>query len=427
MTRLPQRFVVLIAFTLFGLVDTARSWAKPSDFVLLCFEETQSSSQRAWLARELRELQADGWIVRQVDAAREPHLVTRWQVDRWPTWVVLKHGKEVDRIVQPTARGEAAQRIAALDHREDQRPSTANDPMQATVRIRVEDAQHISFGTGTIIDQHGDEALVLTCGHLFRDVQSGTQIQIEAQWDGRWQSMAGHVVDFQCQETDIGLVSFRPGRTVPVARLLPRGVTPQEMERVASFGCDGGAEPSRRDSHITKLNRYLGPANIEVAKAPVQGRSGGGLFNARGELIGVCYAADAERDEGLYSGPQVVYEQLARLGLTRLYEDAPNSFAAHSSASQPSAATAARGALASSPVDSFPDTRPLGSWRDALPTAAAAAAQSASRAPSSTSTIRAIVRGPDGREQTIDIPNASPELVRTLQANASANSMTAQR
>ena len=27
---------------------------------------------------------------------------------------------------------------------------------------------------------------------------------------------------------------------------------------------------------LTKLNRYLGPANVETAGAPVQGRSGGG-------------------------------------------------------------------------------------------------------------------------------------------------------
>ena len=38
----------------------------------------------------------------------------------------------------------------------------------ATVRLRVHDGRGYGAGTGTIIDVHGDEALVLTCGHLFR-------------------------------------------------------------------------------------------------------------------------------------------------------------------------------------------------------------------------------------------------------------------
>jgi hypothetical protein len=84
------------------------------------------------------------------------------------------------------------------------------------------------------------------------------------------------------------------------------------------MGCDHGQAPSRRDSQVTKLNRYLGSANIETAGAPVQGRSGGGLFNRRGELVGVCFAADTELDEGLYCGIPVVHEQLRKLGLLKL-------------------------------------------------------------------------------------------------------------
>ena len=41
--------------------------------------------------------------------------------------------------------------------------------LAATVRLRVEDAQGRSFGTGTIIDARSGEALVITCGHLFRE------------------------------------------------------------------------------------------------------------------------------------------------------------------------------------------------------------------------------------------------------------------
>jgi hypothetical protein len=68
------------------------------------------------------------------------------------------------------------------------------------------------------------------------------------------------------------------------------------------------------------MNRYLGAPNIETSGAPVQGRSGGGLFNDQGELVGVCYAADGQLDEGLYCGTEVLYEQISKLGLERLIE-----------------------------------------------------------------------------------------------------------
>ena len=51
------------------------------------------------------------------------------------------------------------------------------------------------------------------------------------------------------------------------------------------------------------------------------GRSGGGLFNARGELIGVCSAADPEIDEGLYAALPRVYYEMDRNGLSFVYQD----------------------------------------------------------------------------------------------------------
>jgi hypothetical protein len=287
----------------------------------------------------------------------DPDIARRWRVTSWPTTVITRNGREVDRLagavpyeklisrlreatqtplpnrqeipsLSPIVRGQSptASPSQAISPAHTQSMSltpstaTASDPQGATVRIRIEDANSIAFGTGTIIDQHGDEALILTCGHLFRDWNAHTNLTIECFVGGMSKSLSGSVVDYKMDGTDIGLISFRPGRPVPTARLLPRGESVRESQNVFSYGCDLGAEPSRRDSRITKLNRYLGPANVEVAGAPVQGRSGGGLFNDRGELVGVCYAADKEYDEGLYSGPDVVYEQLSKLKLTHLYE-----------------------------------------------------------------------------------------------------------
>jgi hypothetical protein len=47
------------------------------------------------------------------------------------------------------------------------------------------------------------------------------------------------------------------------------------------------------------------------------------LFTQAGELIGICFAADQELDEGLYAGLEVIHEQVAKLGLESLLQPAP--------------------------------------------------------------------------------------------------------
>jgi hypothetical protein len=295
------------------------------------------------------------------------------------------------------------------------------------VRIKIDDGHSTSFGSGTIIDQHGEEALVLTCGHLFRDLNQRAIMTVDVPIEGRLVTMPATVVDYRCDETDIGLIAFRPGHPVTVASLLPRGVALKEQDSVSSFGCDHGADPTRRDSYISKLNRYVGPSNVEVANAPVQGRSGGGLFNDKGQLIGVCYAADSELNEGLYSGPEVVYQQLARLGLSRLYhrESQPASNALVASQSQlPSSPASPGQASVPAAVDPFPDRSMGDDWKAAIGQAAQATRATAINSIASAMrdhqgvTLTAIVRAADGQEQRITIPSPSPALLQALQSHS---------
>jgi hypothetical protein len=161
-----------------------------------------------------------------------------------------------------------------------------------------------------------------------------------------------------------------------------------EGDAVYSWGCDHGNNPSRRDSRITKLNRYLGAPNVEVYGAPVQGRSGGGLFNSRGELIGVCYAADNELNEGLYNAPEVVYQQLMRLGLNRLFTH-PEEGAANLAAAGKSPAVN----MPSNPMT--PPSRPI------------------PPAPKLT-----VMLEENGQSRRWEISNPTPELVQSLQNQA---------
>lgn len=192
--------------------------------------------------------------------------------------------------------------------------------MSATVRIRIRYPKSESIGTGTIIETVGDQALILTCGHLFRKEEPTHPVVVELFQSGKTIRSPGTVVEFRDDGVDLGLIKFRQSIPLTKARIRPKSEPLQELEPVFSIGCDLGSAPLRRDSVIAKLNRYVGCPNIEIAGAPIQGRSGGGLFDAQGRLAGVCFAADDELDEGLFVGLEAVYAQLAKYHLNRLFE-----------------------------------------------------------------------------------------------------------
>src|SRR6185503_7248482 len=93
----------------------------------------------------------------------------------------------------------------------------------------------------------------------------------------------------------------------------------QRGDRVVSIGCSNGQDPTALASRITTLDRYQGGPNIETTGAPVEGRSGGGLFNQDGQLIGICFAADKEGNEGLYAALKAIHDELNVRGLSDVY------------------------------------------------------------------------------------------------------------
>ena len=191
--------------------------------------------------------------------------------------------------------------------------------MAATVRLKVEDETGFGFGTGTIIDTHDDEALVVTCGHLFRESQGKGTISVDLFAAAGAPSIAGQLIAYDLTR-DIALVSIRPGMKV-TPMTVASGLAPVvPRESVFSIGCDKGGEPSVRDSQVTGVNKFRGPPNVTVAGQPVDGRSGGGLFSEQGELIGICNAANPADDEGLYAALGSIHWQLDQIGQTQLYK-----------------------------------------------------------------------------------------------------------
>jgi len=195
--------------------------------------------------------------------------------------------------------------------------------LAATVRLKVDDPDGRSFGTGTIIDAHGTEALVVTCGHIFRDSRGQGHIQVDLFAGAAPRTVPGVLISYDLQR-DIALVSIVPGVSLNPVSVAPAGIAFRPGDSVFSIGCDHGADPTVRESRIASVDKYLGPPNIEVDDEPVNGRSGGGLFTADGLLIGICNLADPADHEGIYASLPSIHWELDRIGQRRVYAGNPN-------------------------------------------------------------------------------------------------------
>ena len=189
----------------------------------------------------------------------------------------------------------------------------------ATVRIRIEDADGHSCGTGTIIDSRQGDALILTCGHVFRDSKGQGKIEVDLFGPTPATRVPARLITYDLKR-DIGLITIRAPGPIAVARVAPLDYVLQPGQTVASVGCNNGDAPTVQHSRITNLNRFLGPPNIQVAGQPVVGRSGGGLFSADGRVIGVCNAADPSDREGLFAGLASIQAALDDTKLTYVYK-----------------------------------------------------------------------------------------------------------
>lgn len=343
-------------------------------------------------------LEAEGFDVRRVDGDRQRQIAAQYRVDRYPTFVLLSGGREVQRFVgvrgyaevramllqagarpagvaagvvaagrsgvapatfatpvagmSPSGRAEANFDVGSdlgpvpevtipgvntktvapapqpLANRATQGPDAAR-LLSAGVRIKVADGGGSSFGTGTIIDARQGQGLVLTCAHLFRnDANPGApvgQISVEifeptAGGVRVVERVAGEVLSTDA-ERDVALVTIRLRSSVQPARVAASSTTAVRGAAVWSVGCDHGADPTVRTGRILTTDRYQSPPSLTATGAPVVGRSGGGLFNEQGELVGVCFGASEPDDEGFYAKLSSIHGELDKLGLTAIYRE----------------------------------------------------------------------------------------------------------
>lgn len=199
-------------------------------------------------------------------------------------------------------------------------PVTEEELLACTVRIRVQDESGRSSGTGTIIDARRGWALVLTCGHLFRDAKEEGTIEIERFVGGQVQTTKGILRSYNL-DRDLGLISFRITDPVRVARVAPPGFDAKMDQSVAGVGCNHGDNPTVMYTRIVAKDSIVGPPNLKTAGLSVEGRSGGGLFSKNGILLGVCNFAMPSDNAAVFAASESIRAELDRAGLSYVYKN----------------------------------------------------------------------------------------------------------
>ncbi|MEW4488978.1 thioredoxin domain-containing protein [Thalassoglobus sp. JC818] len=304
----------------------------------------------------------------------------------------------------------------------------AEDPMQASVRIRVFIDGKINLGSGTVIASKPGHTVILTCGHIFRNFQQDSKIEVDFIRDGKSIEHVATVEKFDT-ESDLGIIVVNTDQAMPVAPIAMLPHTPDIGDSVSGIGCSAGDLPTRNDIQITAIDRYEGPNNIECTGLPVQGRSGGGLFNRNGEVVGVCIAADRERERGLYSGLHAVHQILDECHLAHLYQPVKQDSPAIQLADS---APLSNGLNQAQPMPSefaFSDSQPMAHMPNNAPTAPVALQQTNPAAtPSSTPSrpvdlqagrqeVVVIIRdpsNPEGSNRVVIIHDASEKFLSYL-------------
>ena len=357
---------------IFGLASESRSEqaVPPANTVLLDFYGTYCPPCRA-MRPVIEQLKKAGYPVRSNNVNEDPATAQKFGVTNIPCFMMVSDGRVVARRVGITAANElasicqkgindayASQRKRAIAQSNAPKINNQRTPsnvqiipvsknktenerspliesnssnllaperlLASTVRIRVKTSV-CDHGTGTIIDSRNKRALILTCGHLFREYakEHGGRIEVDLFGESPLQNVEAKYICHD-EESDLGLICIEIDHPVAVIPVAPLNYQALRGSAVASAGCDNGRLPTVQPSQIVAINKCLGPANMYASGASVQGRSGGGLFSKDGYLIGVTLANVPGENQALYSSYPAIHELLNKQRLAAVISSPRN-------------------------------------------------------------------------------------------------------
>lgn len=153
-------------------------------------------------------------------------------------------------------------------------------PIDATVKIVGTSGGKERWGSGTVVDGG-----ILTCSHIF--TADTANICVECM--GETSIATIHRIDYVADLAFLKVDWATPKPTAYLARSLPK-----EHETITSCGRKPEIHELVAEEHrVIGFERSDGHDKILYSPMPYPGRSGGGLFNADGDLIGVIQAKGA--------------------------------------------------------------------------------------------------------------------------------------
>ncbi len=332
----------------------------------------------------LQELQRKGYPIRAIDVDEQPDVAARYKVTGYPTFVFVdRRGRELGRVSgyrpasdlanlykQAQARLDRDRPAATVAQADEPSPTTVRaqgpgeeaepelastdetfDPWETVVRIKVYNhlsrpRPSIGFGSGTIIHSNDEEAIILTCAHIFHIEELARPLPpskfplkvVVDLFDGRLRhsntpnrtpyvltsesNIPAEVIDYDF-DGDVGLIRVKTGgRSLPFSKVVPPGWMPQKGQKLNTVGCSEGRDATAWTTRVTNpLVRFQSQAyeGTECSHPPLQGRSGGGLFTMDGRLAGVCDFNDGHYGHGLYASPRTLHRFLNRHKLQICY------------------------------------------------------------------------------------------------------------
>ena len=265
----------------------------------------------------LQRLAADGYVVehRNISAdGTSRELAERYDVHRFPTFVVIENGREIDRVDGVVTYDRLRlhlrkrDRLSAVKPTAGQQPSPAwryEQPVAhraAVVRVYCQDDSRTrSIGSGALVRWAG-RVVVLTARHVVKDAKKiivelhtkksyyAKVLKVDSTWDCAVLELTGLSGDVPAAEVQLGQ-----------AAMLHDG------DRLESCGYGPDNKLAVNDGRFLGYKRSEKTPNgpddwIEISGHARPGDSGGPIFNSRGRVVGVLWGTNGEVVVGVQAG-----------------------------------------------------------------------------------------------------------------------------
>jgi len=225
--------------------------------------------------------------VNHVDAgdANQSATCQQYGVTTIPQIVFLSDGVEIDRIVgtSPDWQRRCEDRLSGRNNWR---------PIRAAVRVRTPGG----IGSGVILSSVPGRTVIATAAHVAQGSQTVT-VDLFRDFGVKTYPATTATIN---TDHDLALLLVASNTLALPAALGAENTAVSLGDTVFGIGCSGGAGVSVMTCRVVSLDG----GDVFASGAVAQGRSGGGLYNRRFELIGICSATNQRRQDGWYIGAE---------------------------------------------------------------------------------------------------------------------------